>query len=286
MGESWDRYRNLTWVALAACSSAMLIAVTNNLCQNIAPMPLLWIAPLSIYLISFVLCFDHDGLFQPAVFRVLTPPALIGLVWFGAGAGIAAGLAIAICLMCLFVVCMFCHGQLARLKPVFADMTAFYLCLSVGGALGAVFVGLVAPALFADLFELNLAITATLLLSLRFLFGYRSRAFLLTCAVAAIVSLRAFGTLDEGSTVLKRRNFYGILAIKEHLNGRGNKVRTLVHGRVVHGGQLLQSEHMQDPTFYYGKDSGVGLSLLRNSISAQRIGVIGLGIGTVASYGR
>lgn len=284
-GEKRDWSRNLIWMSLAACSSALLLGVTNDLCQNIAPIPLLWIIPLAIYLVSFVLCFDYERLFKPAAYQVLLPTALIGLVWAEANAAMTIKLAIPIYLSCLFIICMFCHGQLALLKPPARDLTSFYLCLSLGGALGGVFVGLLAPALFVDFFEAKLAICACLLLSLRFLFGYRSKLFLLTCGLVAIVSLRAFGGLDQGSRTFKQRNFYGVLSVREYTDSAGNKVRTLVHGAVTHGGQLLTGERRLEPTFYYGRKSGVGIALQR-SIPAHRVGIIGLGTGTVAAYGK
>ena len=136
---------------------------------------------------------------------------------------------------------MFCHGQLSMLKPAASDLTSFYLCISLGGAFGGKLVGLAAPALFVDFFELNASIAACLVLSLRFLYGYRSKVLLLVSAVVAIVCLRVAGDLDLDSALrtFQGRNFYGALSVREHRDAAGNRIRVLVHGRIVHGSQLL-----------------------------------------------
>ena len=277
--------RNLRWLALAACSSALLLGVTNNLCQNITPMPLLWIAPLAIYLITFVLCFDREGWFRPSVYRYIMPLALVGLVWTDANADLSAYVAIPVCLLSLFVACMFCHGQLCALKPESKDLTSFYLYLSLGGALGGIFVGLIAPAVFVDLFELRIAIAACILLSLRFLFDYQSKVFLATAGVITIFLFRTLlGVSEHTPPVFQGRNFYGALAVKDAQNTDGT-LRILVHGRIVHGGQVLTENGRLEPRYYYGRESGAGLALTRPG-SHRRVGIVGLGAGTVAAYGR
>lgn len=274
------------WILLAACSSALLLAVTNNLCQEIAPIPMLWIAPLAVYLASFVICFDYESLYRPAVYRVLVPVALTAIVWVQANPGVGLRVAVPLCLACLFIACMFCHGQLCALKPESARLTQFYLCISCGGALGSLFVGLVAPALFSDFFELQIAVTVCLALALRFLYGYRSRLFLAVCGLSALFFLRSFLTLGDAANVTYRaRSFYGALSLREENIAGTGRVRTLVHGGTVHGGQALDAGRAQLPRYYYGRNSGVGIALQR-SVAAQRVGVVGLGSGTLAAYGR
>jgi SAM-dependent methyltransferase len=156
--------------------------------------------------------------------------------------------------------------------------------LSAGGALGGIFVGLLAPALFADFFELKIAMSACFVLGLRFLFGYRSKPFLLICGLLAIVSLRTFEILDSRSKSFEGRNFYGVLSIRQAIDDAGNKLRVLFHGVTAHGGQLLTPGLRGEPTFYYGRKSGVGLALQR-PISGHRVGIVGLGAGTLAAYG-
>jgi hypothetical protein len=275
----------LRWLALAWCSSALLLGVTNNLCQNIAPMPLMWIAPLAIYLLTFVLCFDREGWFRPAVYRLVVPCALVGLVWVDANADLRAYAAIPVSLAGLFVACMFCHGQLAALKPAASDLTSFYLFLSLGGALGGVFVGLAAPVLFHDLFEMRIAIAVCIVLTLRFLFDYRSKAFLAAAAVITIVLFRFLLGVSDRAPLFEGRNFYGALAVKESVDVDGQTVREMVHGRVAHGGQMLSPADRQEPRYYYGRESGIGRTLTRPGAN-RRVGIVGLGAGTIAAYGR
>jgi spermidine synthase len=275
----------ITWIALAACPSALLLGVTNALCQNIAPVPLLWIAPLAVYLISFILCFDHDGFFRPLVYRWLTPVALVALIWMEGQSKLGLVLGISGSLFCLFVICMFCHGQLAALKPGSESLTVFYVSLAVGGALGGLFVGLLAPVLFNDFFEIQVAIAVCLILVLRFLFGYHSKPFLLVCGVVTLVALRLVGSTDKRFVVYQARNFYGALSVREYSDGLGKKVRFLMHGGVLHGNQILTERDKRQPTTYYGRQSGAGVSLSRRSLP-QRVGIVGLGAGTLAAYGR
>src|SRR6185437_12231066 len=141
--------------------------------------------------------------------------------------------------------------------------------------------------LFVDFFELNASIAACLVLSLRFLYGYRSKVLLLVSAVVAVVCLRVVGDLDLDSALrtFQGRNFYGALSVREHRDAAGNRIRVLVHGRIVHGSQLLDGPNRLEPTRYYGRESGVGLALAR-PVAGQRVGIIGLGAGTLSAYGR
>jgi hypothetical protein len=246
----------------------------------------MWIAPLVLYLVSFVLCFDRDGWFSPSVYRFLVPCALVGLLWTDSNPELRANVAIPFCLSSLLVVCMFCHGELSVLKPGPSELTSFYLYLAAGGALGAVFVGFIAPVLFSELFELRVAIAVCLALSLRFLFGYRSKVFLLGTAAGAIVLFHAvLGSFGHTTTVFRGRNFYGALAVTQSRNAAGEMVRVMVNGRVVHGGQLLEPSERLEPRYYYGRESGVGIALQRPR-SNRRAGIVGLGTGTIGAYGR
>jgi hypothetical protein len=284
-GQSNDR---ISWVCLAVCSSALLMAVTNILCQQIAPIPLLWITPLAVYLVTFVLCFEREQLFQRRAYQFLAPLALVGMVWVNAQPYIGMRAAVGISLGCLFLLCMFCHGQLAALKPAASHLTQFYLYVSLGGALGALFVGLFAPAAFRDLFEMEIGIAFCLVLVLRFLFGYHAKAFLLLTGLLCIAAVRFAGIggqIDTSVTTYRVRNFYGALFIREFSSKTGNRVRVLVHGGVLHGAQALAENEKRKPLTYYSPESGIGFLLAHRS-APRRIGVVGLGTGTLAAYGQ
>src|SRR5947209_7925577 len=142
------------WIALPACASALLLSATNLLTQNIAPMPLLWVLPLALYLLTFIFCFESERWYRRAIFLPLTLPALAGLGAAGTAIDLAmARLLIPLLCVALFICCMTCHGELARLKPEMERLTTFYLCLSAGGATGGLFVGLIAPHLFRAMYE-------------------------------------------------------------------------------------------------------------------------------------
>jgi spermidine synthase len=288
VGQSHGRFRagagrRATWVLLPACACMLLLAVTNELCQDIAPVPLLWIAPLAIYLASFILCFEYEGLFRPRVYTVLVPLALMAVLLIPAHPDIRT-LGVPIFLSGLFVLCMFCHGQLVQLKPESRGLTSFYLSVSLGGALGGLFAGLLAPAIFPDYFELRVAVSIGLVLFLRFLLGYSSKTFLAICGSLALVLLYISSGLAGGTILFRGRNFYGVLSVREK-NTPAGKVRTMYHGTTAHGGQVLTDALRGEPGYYYGRESGVGIALLAPA-TARRVGIVGLGVGTIAAYGR
>ena len=156
----------LTWLALAAMASIMLLAVTNHVTQNIASVPFLWVLPLSIYLASFILTFDHPRWYQRAFFIAALSVLAPTMAWLIPSLELVS--AASVFFGGLFVACMFCHGELALMKPDPRWLTRFYLMLSLGGALGAVLIAIVAPLVLPGYFEVNIAlILLALTLSLR-----------------------------------------------------------------------------------------------------------------------
>jgi hypothetical protein len=153
------RGERLLWFALAACASTLLLAVTNQLTQEVAAVPFLWMLPLALYLLSFILCFDSDRRYRPGFYRVTLLPALaLASVLLDHGAEAPLLAQIAVWSFVLFVCCMVCHGEIARLKPAPRHLTAFYLMIALGGASGGVFVGLIAPHTFGGFWELPIAL--------------------------------------------------------------------------------------------------------------------------------
>ena len=169
-GPSWlDRLR---WVALPACASLMLLAATNHICQDVAVAPFLWVAPLSLYLLSFIICFDHSRWYVRRLWAALAVVSLVLAAWCdfkrvydGSYGPTALTTELQIYLSALFCACMVCHGELARLKPAPRYLTEFYLLLSAGGALGGAFTAIAAPKLFSTYLEWPIGVAATFVLS-------------------------------------------------------------------------------------------------------------------------
>jgi len=187
----------------------------------------------------------------------------------------------------LFACCMFCHGELARRKPEPRQGLAFfYLMVATGGALGAVFVGFIAPHIFSAYLELPLGIALCIVLGVALLYGYSSPRHLARLVVVATLAF-VLGTQlhSTGNTLLKARNFYGTLQVTE--SGTDTMaMRALYNGTILHGIAFSAPERNRLTTTYYGPQSGAGLVLQSRRSSTQRVGAIGLGVGTLAAYGR
>ena len=346
----------LLWFLLAACASSLLLSTTNLLCQEVISLPLLWVVPLALYLLSFILCFDHPRWYQRVVFH---PLFALGVLLLGIAMKFALRSTEVIVLpLLLFVACMICHGELVRLKPGVQRLTSFYLSISAGGALGGVFVAVVAPHVFKFFTEFQISLAATVILLLCCLIldsdSWLFRlGFWLPASIAGGIVLAAYfagrwipplsrllddvrfypvmliiGTLvlvgayvqrtgvsgrkrdfrfvqifvaslaalamvllyqsaqPESSLYLSKRNFYGALRIYELAQGG----KALFHGHTLHGAQL-DPPNDRIPMAYYGPESGIGI-FLRNhpkrSVAAGslRVGIVGLGAGTLAVYGR
>ncbi|MBI3478533.1 MAG: hypothetical protein HY010_22625 [Acidobacteria bacterium] len=351
----YSRLNFLLWFVLAACASSLLLATTNLLCQEVITVPLFWVLPLSIYLFSFIFCFDHPRWYQRAVFH-----PLFGIALFLTCAALQTHLSVfarlLFPLVVLFATCMICHGELAITKPAASHLTSFYLSISAGGAAGGIFVALIAPRLFTSFVEFELSLGLAVLLLLITLFRDRgswifSGSLILPVAVVAITIVVAYaigiwdpevagvlavvrfypivfligtivvlGTLvfEQSPTppkstfrfvqilvallalgsfvvlgynarpkpgmVSSARNFFGLVRVF-----RDHNMQMLVHGQTTHGAQLDPPDQ-RVPLAYYGPDSGIGVVLRNHSkrsgwTSNLRIGVVGLGVGTLATYG-
>jgi SAM-dependent methyltransferase len=291
-GEPAAMHRAL-WLLLSACGSVLLCAFTNHLSQNVAPIPLLWIIPLIAYLLSFVWAFNGPR-FYP---RKLTLP-LVALFLAGVGAKLyftdrittPIWFTVLFYCFCLFLFCFACHAELYRLRPSPRHATAFYLTIATGGALGSVFVGIFAPLFFNANYELvcGLVLLTLLLVAVTWKSGVFLRivwsAATIGCVFLAFFQIRrnAQGAMDQ------LRNFYGTLRVTEELESDTTAyTRTLYHGTIQHGTQVFSNELRMTPTTYYGHNSGVGLALDHCcGIRPRRVGIIGLGTGTLAAYGR
>jgi SAM-dependent methyltransferase len=272
------------WIALSAMGSCLLLAITNHLTQNIASIPFLWVVPLSIYLVTFILCFDHPRWYHRGIFIALAAVLLPVMAWYSDSLDLwtaaplyAAG---------LFVCCMFCHGELTRLRPAPRHLTTFYLMVSIGGAIGALLVGVAAPTLLCGYYELGIALTAcAVLLYHRMLAG---RWWLAAGALAVVVATAAFtvaGITDYlKNTRVMVRNFYGVVRTRDYATPV--PFRAMYHGGINHGGQLLDAALRGRPTSYFAPTSGYGRVFASLPDAPRRVGVLGLGAGALAAYAR
>jgi hypothetical protein len=284
--------RAAAWVTLAAIASFELVAVTNHLTQNVPSFPLMWVLPLVIYLVTFVLCFDNDRWYRPRVFALLTMSALAAMVWMLLDNRFAHDLAMQtlVFLPSLFVVCMLCHGELALARPAAAHLSRFYLGVAVGGAVGGALVGIAAPLLLPATFEVEIGlvlVAGALCWRSRgrgVVWGLGAWLFLLGAAVTA--SYRIHGAGDN--VVAMNRNFYGVLRVREYgtLANPASFQRTLAHGGILHGEQYMAPDRRRLPTSYYTETSGVGRVLTSLGARPAQVGLVGLGAGTLAAYGR
>lgn len=351
------------WLALPATASLFLLATTNKLCQEIAVIPFLWVIPLAIYLLSFVVCFDHARWYRRDVFVALIVVG-VAVIWQLQGAGSDAPMKYQITAYCavLFAVCMVCHGELYRLRPPPRRLTGFYLLISAGGALGGLFVAVIAPLVFVDYreLEIGLGLMGAALAALGFrhrsreivgavavglvavtvvvpllrsgfdgssgfgkewvtfhkrfgwligvgFFGFvacatdfptrrllgdwqpRMGGFVAILASGLIAALIREARAEDGSSAIRAsRNFYGTLKVFEYSRDvEDERYYLLMHGATTHGLQFVAPEKRDLITSYYGDASGVGLAFKHLMPDGPRhIGVVGLGTGTLAAYGR
>jgi hypothetical protein len=352
----------LLWVALPAIASVLLLATTNKLSQEVAVIPFLWVLPLSLYLLSFIISFDHARWYHRGVFTVLlvVATAVVCQV-LPVGNDAPMRLQIFVYSAALFIACMVCHGELYRLKPPPRQLTGYFLFISAGGALGGFLVAIVAPAIFTEYRELQIglwvltyalgvlcfrhrsrelavaagvgAILTTLVLPwlrsyfddspgvrAEFVLFFRDRYLYiiggLVLFVACVFDLRrrvlnptwqprmggfvmavcvGFGTIfviqweekDSVEVLNASRNFYGTLKVFDYYpDDPEDHYHLLLHGATTHGIQFVKPEKSMMPTTYYADSSGIGRAVNSLPEKPWRMGLVGLGTGTLAAYGR
>ena len=289
------------WLAFPACGVVLLLAITNKLCQDIAVVPFLWVLPLGLYLLTFIISFDSPRWYQ----RWLWWPALLGLLttvlWkLHEAASFPSMLTEgSVYLATLFVGCMVCHGEVYRLRPDARRLTGFYLSLSAGGAVGGIFVALLAPLIFPHYFELHVGLFLIAALVLFVLATGRTGLLhqriwrwslipllAILCCYGAGLWQTAAASLSY--TKLTVRDFYGVLKVTEEAAADPERHKlTLLHGGTIHGLQYLAPAARKSPTTYYTSKSGVGRLLATPSPAhGRKVAAVGLGTGTLAAWGR
>lgn len=283
------------WLLLPALACITLLATTNHVCQDMAVVPFLWVVPLSLYLLTFILCFESDSWYRRdwigwstvACLVVISLQAIVGGM-------LSISWLVAIYFGALFFICMLCHGELVRLRPDSRHLTLFYLLISAGGALGGLTVSLICPLVFSQYHEMQLALLASFALALVVLFQHHQAAWQtlppkLGWVLLGSLLLVVFGQMKSfrSDYIESRRNFYGVLHIGQRIEPNQRSIRTMYHGRIVHGFQFEDPSHRSIATSYYAPDTGAGLAIQRfPKVNDRRIGVVGLGVGTLATYGQ
>ncbi|MCC6573779.1 MAG: fused MFS/spermidine synthase [Planctomycetes bacterium] len=296
--ETPPRIVRALWIALPAVASALLLAITNQLCTDVASIPFLWVLPLSAYLLSFIIAFSGawDVLRWPClvISGILLAAVVMALL---SGGVMPIDTQIQVWTSAVLICCLVCHGELYRFKPDPRLLTGYYLRIALGGALGGVFVGLVAPLIFNMYLELHLSLAAFAALIVLCLWldkshwmheGVAAKLFLplVIGLLTLMLALYKHTELYWFQTVHGSRNFFG--AVRVQKIGEGTEANlTLFHGVITHGTQYADAERRRWPTTYFSQKSGAGLAILNfRREQAQRIGMVGLGAGTLAAYGR
>jgi hypothetical protein len=283
--ETPDFGSQFSWFVLAAVASLLSLAATNHLCQNVAPIPFLWVLPLAIYLLTFIVAFDGERWYSRPVMLVLhaAAMAMLGLLITYQTPGTNIRIVIPIVAAGLFLCCMYCHGELARRKPAPVHLTRYYLVIALGGATGALLVGIGAPYYLRGNYEFAIALAGCAIFTL--FFEYKRSVVTDVMFAAAAVGMVVVATtqvrqISQTSQVMVR-NFYGALRVSE-VNG----TRQLVHGLISHGTEVLDPARRKTATSYFAAGTGVHRAIDGLGRPAIKVGVVGLGIGTLATYGK
>jgi hypothetical protein len=274
-------------------------------------MPLLWVVPLSVYLLSFILSFDQPRWYRRGAYAMAGIVLLFAIAsmyeWsdWAERIGLNPELVqlsftseLILYFAALFVVCMLCHGELARSKPHPRHLTEYYLLMSGGGALGGLFVSLIAPRIFSTFYEWNIGLVGSFALACllagltldRWLAARPAHSRWANLALCAGVALPGSYFISEwqawsSAPIHQSRSFYGIVTVREFSKGEPDHHFAFISGSVKHGRQYADPAKRHTPLAYYGRQTGAGRALeyVRGKNNA-RVGVVGMGIGVLASY--
>lgn len=296
-GPGW--WRRVGWILLPAFASLMLLATTNHVCQDVAVIPFLWVVPLALYLVTFIICFDHPRWYRraawalPAMLAIVLTSGLYNIPWEWKPGFV---MELVIYFATMFLVCMVCHGELARLKPGTSHLTEYYLLMSAGGALGGLLVSLIAPLVFTTFMEWSLGLVGGFVLVTWVAYcGLVARrsdgtrklagAAVALVAVVALYFLVGWEFLSFGGALERSRSFYGTLRVEAWTHDTVGEVHSLYCSGTEHGRQHMDPAKRRDPLTYYGRETGVGMVL--DALKAKpdaKVGIIGMGTATVACY--
>jgi hypothetical protein len=333
--------RRLRWLALAFVPSSLLLGVTSYLTNDIGSVPLLWVLPLSLYLLSFIIAFARRQIISPRTTAILVPGSVIvvTILLLSDAMQPPVGIWMTLHLVVFFILSLFCHTELARDRPGTRHLTRFYLWLALGGVWGGAFNALAAPLLFNRVLEYPLAVVLVCLLrrpgsSTDGSRGHRTLDWLLPVGIGMLVALLITVLRDvtwnanqlkiavmfglpalvcywfvdrplrfalgiaaiylaaflvdadpRGTPVRTQRSFFGVLRVTRQQIG-ADEFHALVHGNTFHGRQRLNGESRPEPLSYYHPSGPIGHFFQRMQpwLHNAHIGVIGLGVGSVAAF--
>jgi hypothetical protein len=297
--------QKVAWVILPALASIFLLATTNQLCQEVASVPFLWVLPLALYLLSFILTFDAEHWYRRwfwgGLYALLVP---VGWWSFYEGPDLSFSLQLLLYPALLLFGCMLCHGELYKLRPSPRQLTQFYLAIAAGGALGGLFVTFFAPAVFVSYREYQLALYGICLATLvawiwqkAWSINFRQPLFWISIPLIAYLLTLPFISYkymanSESSIVARSRNFFGTLKVTEGQGPLG-LFRVLINGRIVHGKQYQDPQWRSQAVGYYAEGSPPaelfelyrGWSKVERGDGLLNVGVVGAGIGTLLAFG-
>lgn len=296
----------LLWIGLSALPSALLLAVTTHMTQNVASIPFLWVVPLSLYLVSFIVVFEGrggKGFYSRATFLLPTLGLVVGMAWaLSASNGVLhIDTALPLFALGLLAACIVCHGELAAARPAPQHLTRFYLCMSAGGAIGGLAIGIAAPLLLNAYWELPALMVLLCMLGVWVAANVTQvggpRYLLMVLAGAALAGSlwysREYVNYVQEHNLEASRNFYGVLRVTEDDPGEG-QTRKMLHGVILHGKQFTNEQFHIVPTTYYASSSGIGQLIAAYGVHEYpngnkaslpvRMGAVGLGTGTLLAY--
>lgn len=296
-GPDWSQRSR--WLLNSFLPSAALLAVTHYLTVDIVSFPLLWVAPLGLYLLSFVFCFAFPSWTAESLPRTLLSAVSVAALWGLATSQylIVSGrpplwLQLLVACVGLFGLCLYFHGELERNKPPARQLTHFYLYLCLGGWLGGIFVVFLAPLVFRGHLELYLCLALALYLILRPMLQRPSFRLVRPLVLVLMQVVLFFNIFTEETTwhanvTYRGRSFYNAyrVAALPAIPNKRPEMKLLFQGTTVHGGQTRDQKGALVPFTYFHHKTGVGRAILRFP-EAQRVGVVGLGTGVLAVYGR
>ncbi len=302
-----DALTKILWLLLAFMGTVSLLSVTNKLTQDVLVVPFLWIIPLALYLVSFIIAFENPKWYNRKVFLpalVLITMIILKKQYDFAVNDVDMTISVIIILYSteIFLLTMVLHGELARIKPDKSGLTFYYFLISAGGVFGGVFITLIVPFIFRGYWEIYTTFIGTILLITISLYRDRSfqkkksrrnflvvASFFLLCCTSFAFSKEYKAFYEK--VIYSNRNFYGVLKVMEADKGTQNWQRLLFHGDIMHGMQFMDTSYTKLPTAYYGPKAGMGLALSqfptrsRADYKGMKVGMIGLGTGTICIYG-